>query len=98
MGTEVDPDLLTNLASKLRNASTELESAASPPPTPEAGRVTGAVNSALALLCEGMGNVSASASGVGDAVAQGRDLYVETDYEQAVNLERQQINADVPPS
>lgn len=95
-GTEADPATLEAIASKFRNASTDLENSASPPPEPQAGVVTGAVTGALAVLTNALGNVVTDMGALGESVAQGRDLYVETDYEQAAAFEAQQAQAEKP--
>lgn len=96
MGVEADPETLSALASKLRNAATDVDTKASEPPIPQAGEVTDVIEAALRLICTGVANMSASAGGVGDAVAEGRDLYVTTDHEAALELEMTQLNAENP--
>ncbi len=93
---KADPELLQRVASTLRNARTDLDGSATEPPQPQAGIVTEMLSASLSLLCEGIGNVSTSVGGAGDAVAEGRDTYVETDHEQAANLQRQHLQADQP--
>jgi hypothetical protein len=95
-GTDVDPAALEQVANKLHNASTDMEDAASEPPEPQAGAVTGAVMGALAQLTEALGNVSISAGAAGDAVADSRVVYVDTDYEQAAALHAQELNSEQP--
>ncbi|GAA4861362.1 hypothetical protein [Saccharopolyspora cebuensis] len=95
-GVHADPGVLEALASKLRNASDDLESGAAPPPDVEAGVVTGAVTSALALLTDGLGNISTGIASVADATAESRALYVETDYEQATALRAAELDAEQP--
>lgn len=95
-GTEVDPATLETVASTLRNASSELESSASAPPQPEVGVVTGAVTSALAVLTNALGNVVTDVGALGDAVAEGRKVYVETDYEQAAAFQQQRSHVEQP--
>lgn len=95
-GTHADPAVLDALSSTLRNASTDLEAGAVEPPQPELGVVTGAVTGALAMLTNALGNVVTGVGDTGDAVAEGRDLYVETDYEQAAALRAGELNADQP--
>ncbi len=96
MGTQADPETLSAMASRLRNASTEAEGQAGEPPMPQAGAVTPAIEAALRTICEGMANMSASVGAVGDSVGEGRDLYTETDYQAALGLERTQANAEQP--
>lgn len=91
-----DPELLQRVASTLRNARTDLDGSAVEPPQPQAGVVTEMLSASLSLLCEGIGNVSASVGGVGDAVAEGHDTYVDTDQDQAIRLQRQDIQAEQP--
>ncbi|WP_338601544.1 hypothetical protein [Saccharopolyspora sp. SCSIO 74807] len=92
----VDPELLSSLTSKLRNVAADVEAEASEPPIPQAGEVTDVIEAALRLICTGVGNMSASAGGVGDAVAESRDTYTTTDYESALQLEKTQLNAENP--
>lgn len=89
-GTDADPETLEAVASKLRNASTDLKASASPPPKPEVGVVTDVVHNALGVLTNALGNTVTDVGALGDSVAKGRDLYVETDYEQAAQLKSQQ--------
>ena len=85
-GLHADPGVLEALASRLRTASDDLENNATPPPDVEAGVVTGAVNGALALLVDGLGNISTGIASVAEATAESRAVYVETDYEQTAEL------------
>lgn len=91
-----DPELLQRVASTLRNARTDLDGSATEPPQPQAGIVTEMLSASLSLLCEGIGNVSASVGGAGDAVAEGSHTYVDVDHEQAISLQRQDIQAEKP--
>ncbi|MGI8309678.1 hypothetical protein [Saccharopolyspora hattusasensis] len=93
---QADPALLEPLTRRRRNASTDLESDATPPPDPQAGVITGAVQAALALLTEALGNISAGLVAVGDATAESRDVYAVTDYEHAVELQAAELNAEQP--
>lgn len=93
---QANPELLERVASTLRHARTDLDGSAIEPPQPQAGIVTEMLSASLSLLCEGIGNVSASVGGVGDAVAEGRDTYVDTDQEQAISLQRQEIQSEQP--
>lgn len=93
---QADPALLEALSSRLRNASTDLESQATPPPDPQAGVITGAVQGALALLTEALGNISTGLAAVGDATAESRAVYAETDYEHAVEIQAAELNAEQP--
>ena len=95
-GTDADPAALDRMASKLHNASADMEDAASEPPEPQAGAVTGAVMGALAQLTEALGNVSVGAGAAGDAVADSRTVYVDTDYEQAAAFHAQELNGEQP--
>lgn len=61
MGSEATPEVWGQLASTLRNASTDLEAAATEPPQPQAGDITELLSATLQVLCEGVGNVAASA-------------------------------------
>lgn len=90
------PELLNALGSRLHNASADLEGQATPPPDPQAGAVTGAVQGALALLTDAMGNLSAGITAVGDATAESRAVYSEVDYEQAAALRAGQLAAEQP--
>lgn len=92
----VDPELLSSLTSKLRNVAADVDAEAGEPPIPQAGEVTDVIEAALRLICTGVGNMSASAAGVGDAVAASRDTYTTTDYESALQLEKTQLNAENP--
>lgn len=96
MSVEANPETLAAVASALRNAGTDVEARAGEPPIPNAGEVTDVIEAALRLICEGIGNMSASVSGVGDAVADGQKLYVDTDYEAALELEASQPRAENP--
>ncbi len=90
------PEVLNALASGLRNASTDLENQATPPPDPQAGVITGAVQSALALLTDAMGNLSMGISAVGDATADSRAVYSEVDYDHAAALQAGELAAEQP--
>ncbi len=90
------PELLNALASRLRNTSAELEGQATPPPDPQAGVITGAVQGAIALLIEAMGNLSTGIAAVGDATADSRAVYSEVDYEQAAALRAGELAAEQP--
>src|SRR5699024_4385887 len=68
-GLHADPGVLEALVSRLRIASDDLEKNATPPPDVEAGVVTGAVNGALALLVDGLGNISTGIASVAEATA-----------------------------
>lgn len=89
-----DPGVLEALASRLRNASADMDSNATAPPDVQAGVVTGAVTGALALLMDGLGNISTGIAAVGDATASSKALYVETDYEEATRLKADELNAE----
>ena len=89
-----DPGVLEALAGKLRDASTDMESNATSPPEVQAGAVTGAVNGALALLIDGLGNISSGVAAVGDATAESKALYVETDYEETAALKAAELRAE----
>ncbi|MGP4019072.1 hypothetical protein [Saccharopolyspora sp. 5N708] len=91
-----DPALLNLLATRLRNASTDLESGATPPPDPQAGVINGAVHGALALLTEALGNISTGLTAVGEATAESRAVYADTDYEHAVEIQAAELNAEQP--
>lgn len=95
-GLHADPGVLEGLASKLRTASADLESNATPPPDVEAGVVTGAVTGALAMLTDGLGNISNGLASAGDATGESRSLYVETDYEEASALRAAETRAEQP--
>lgn len=88
-GTHVDPDELTGLAGKLRNAATSLDEAPSPPPAPDVGEATEAVAGALALLTSSTAGIVEGLGATGDAVAEGRDLYEETDHSNAERFDDQ---------
>ncbi|TDD91993.1 hypothetical protein E1202_04490 [Saccharopolyspora karakumensis] len=90
MGIEAKPDLLSQVAGTLRNAGTDLDASASTPPQPQAGDITELLSATLQVLCEGVGNVAASAGGLGDAVAEGRAEYDAIDYDQALNVKSAQ--------
>ncbi|MEV5543548.1 hypothetical protein AB0L13_42675 [Saccharopolyspora shandongensis] len=93
---KADPALLEALASRLRNASADLESQAAPPPDPQAGIVTGAVQGALALLTDALGNLSIGMGAIGDATAESRAVYVERDYGHAAAIQAAELNAEQP--
>ncbi|WP_243793163.1 hypothetical protein [Saccharopolyspora gloriosae] len=90
MGIEADPQVLQQVTTTLRNAESDLDTGAAPPPVPQAGDITELLAATLSLLCEGVGNVAASAGGLGQAVAEGRADYETIDYDQALNLKRTQ--------
>ncbi|MBE9376556.1 hypothetical protein IQ251_19065 [Saccharopolyspora sp. HNM0983] len=96
MGIGADPETLSSVASTLRNASTDVDAHAGEPPIPQAGEITAVIEAAMRTICEGVANMSASAGGVGDAVAEGRDLYVETDLDSTAHLQDAQPGADHP--
>ncbi|MBB5154090.1 hypothetical protein [Saccharopolyspora phatthalungensis] len=91
-----NPELLDALASRLRNASADLEAHAAAPPDPQAGVITGAVQGALALLIDALGNLSSGISAVGDATAESRAVYADTDYEHAVAMQASELAAEQP--
>ncbi|MGI8310327.1 hypothetical protein [Saccharopolyspora hattusasensis] len=91
-----DPELLGALAARLRNAHADLEAQATPPPEPQAGAITGAVQGALALLTNALGNVSSGLAAVGDATAESRAVYVDHDYEQAAAIQAAELAAEQP--
>lgn len=82
-GFRADPATLDGVAGALRGASGDLEAGASAPPAPEAGACTAAVNAVLSLLTESVAGVVEGVGAAGDAVAENRDAYVETDETQA---------------
>ncbi|MFR9730804.1 hypothetical protein ACL03H_16390 [Saccharopolyspora sp. MS10] len=90
MGFAADPLVLSQVSTRLRNAESDLDTAATPPPVPQAGDITELLSATLALLCEGVGNVAASAGGLGQAVAEGRADYETIDYDQVLHLKRTQ--------
>lgn len=91
-----NPELLNALANRLRNTSADLEGQATPPPDPQAGVITGAVQGALALLTDAMGNLSAGVTAVGDATAESRAVYSEVDYDEAAALQAGELAAEQP--
>ena len=90
MGIDTNQEALEQVAATLRNAGSDLDAGASAPPQPQAGEITELLSATLQVLCEGVGNVSASAGGLGDAVAQGRTEYDTIDYNEALNVKRAQ--------
>lgn len=91
-----DPESLNALAGRLRNVSADLEAQVTPPPEPQAGVITGAVQGALALLTEALGNVSSGVAAVGDATAESRAVYADHDYEQAAAIQAAELAAEQP--
>ncbi|QGK71477.1 hypothetical protein GIY23_19930 [Allosaccharopolyspora coralli] len=91
-GIEADPQVLHTIAAGLRGAGDDLDASAAPPPVPQAGEVSEFVSATLQMLCEGVGNVAASATGLGEAVAAGKTEYETRDYEEALNLKRAELN------
>lgn len=87
-GTHADLDELGGLASKLRNAGSGLDGSAAPPPAPDVGVATEAVAAAMALLTSSAAGIAEGVGAAGDAVAQGRDLYDETEQSNADMLGR----------
>jgi len=87
MGFSVDPETLRQVSDTLRSTSADVESSASEPPQPEGGELTEFFSATLSLLCERMGDLSAAAGGVGDAVADGCSDYLATDQEQVSALQ-----------
>lgn len=93
---KANPELLNALASRLRNTSADLESQATPPPDPQAGVITGAVQGAVALLTDAMGNLSGGITAVGNATAESRAVYSEVDYDEAAALQASELAAERP--
>lgn len=88
---KANQETLEQVSATLRNAGTDLDAGASEPPQPQAGEITELLSATLQVLCEGVGNVAASAGGLGDAVAEGRTEYDAVDYNEALNVKRAQV-------
>ncbi len=82
-GFRVDEAVLDGIASRLRNASSDLENVASPPPAPEAGACTGAVATVLALHIDSVAGAVEGVGATGDAVDESRGVYAEVDRTEA---------------
>lgn len=86
MSTEASQETLRSVASKLRNASTDLDGAGGEPGKAEAGAASGAVTAYLAFLTDQAASISEGVGGAGDAVAAGGESYLATDEGQAQNF------------
>lgn len=88
-GYGVAPQALGQVSGRLHGASQQIEQGAGAPPVPQAGALTGLLGSYLAQVCEAMGNVSAGAAALGQAVADNRDVYTSREYDAAAAFEAQ---------
>jgi hypothetical protein len=77
--TDVDLAAMEGIASRLRTASTDLESTASPPEAPEAGDATGILALLLSHLTLSMDGAITGLGVSGDAVTDSRELFQQTD-------------------
>lgn len=86
--TRVDQTALDNFASKLRNASTDLEATANPPEVPEAGEATGLIASMLSHMTLSMDGAVTGLGAAGDAVAAGREVFQVTEDDNRGRMDR----------
>ncbi|MEY8039691.1 hypothetical protein [Saccharopolyspora cebuensis] len=73
-----DPEL-GFVATRMRDAATDLEESIDDPPEVEAGSVTVLIRAVLSLMTEELGDVVVGLSAGAEAVADGRDVYRESD-------------------
>lgn len=90
-GFDVNTGGLDAIASTLRTASTNLDGTEAPPPAPEAGAVTGAINAMLGVLTSGAASVVESVGAAGDAVADGGAAYTETEANETQSFSGTQV-------
>ncbi|MCI2423461.1 hypothetical protein MOQ72_39225 [Saccharopolyspora sp. K220] len=91
-GTHAQLGDLEALASKLRTGAGELDGFAAPPPAPQVGVATEAVAGAMAMLTLSAAGIVEAMNYAGDEVAQGRNLYDETDHGNAGDIARTDPN------
>lgn len=89
--TDVDPETLESIASRLRNASTDLESAELPPAVPEAGEASGILASLLTHVTLSLDGGVVCLGAAGDAVASSRNVFVEIE-----DANRSTMNSQMP--
>lgn len=85
---DVDQTALNGFAAKLRNASTDLENTTNPPEVPEAGDATGILGSMLSHLTQSMAGAVTGLGAAGDAVANGQDIFQETEDTNRGDMDR----------
>lgn len=79
MNTKVDPQALQGYASRLRNASTELEGMAKPPKAPEAEQATPILAGMLSNVSTSIGQIVKTLGAAGDAVSSGSGVFQDTE-------------------
>lgn len=89
--TDVDPGALDSIASRLRNASADLESTELPPEVPEAGDASGILASILTHVTLSLDGAVVCLGAAGDAVASSRDVFVEIE-----DANRSIMNSQLP--
>jgi hypothetical protein len=92
-GTYAQLEELEALASKLRTGAADLDGSAAPPPAPQVGVATEAVAGVMAMLTLSAAGIVEALNYVGDEVAAGSNLYLETDHGNADDIARSNPNA-----
>lgn len=88
-GPKVDHDVLDGIASKLRNASSDVDALGnSVPGTPDAGDGTPAVTGILAHFVENASALVLGAAGAGDDVASANKGYREQDHAASEGVQK----------
>lgn len=86
MGTDADLGVLHSLAGKLHAGSDTAESLASAPDAPEAGTCSGPIAAVMSGYADSMGTLVETLDGAGNAVAEGRDLYRDTESTNSASV------------
>ncbi|PKW13706.1 WXG100 family type VII secretion target [Saccharopolyspora spinosa] len=92
-GTHAQLGELEALASRLRTGAAELDGSAAPPPAPQVGVASEAVAGVMAMLTLSAAEIVEALNYVGDEVAAGSNLYIETDHGNADDIARSNPNA-----
>jgi hypothetical protein len=79
MSTDADLGVLQSLAGKLHSGSDSAESLANAPDAPEAGPCSGAIAAVMSGYADSMGALVETLDGAANAVAEGKDLYHDTE-------------------
>lgn len=82
-GTKANLEDLDGLAAKLRAGAARLDGSATPPPAPQAGVPTEAIAGVMAMLTMSTAGIVEGLNAVADEVAAGRNVYDETDENNA---------------
>lgn len=87
IGYRTDTEQMHALASKLRGASSDLESgAADPPPPVQAGEVTEAINGFVGAMTSSLAGIVEGIGAAGDAVISGKDAYLQAEEDAKAHM------------